>query len=256
MSNFLHNLARRSAGLPLSTEFSPTPPPVFKTGFNSGEGIEEITSEETATAGPQAALTEPIDMVSSSLTRAPMPAPEIKPEQPTSLSAPESESGTAITPILQTQPASEPALMAKAAAPSVPVKAHVNAAPERSEPIDQQAMTSVRQLTPITNDLHVLPAAPHEPQTALGSQVFAQPTEDTPDAPQVDHAIRPARTERADAFQFPRVITTPAQTPAPLPIHVRVGRIEVKGNAPSQPNTVNTTPIGFAAYQRLRRYRI
>ena len=236
-------------------------PPVFETGFVSGEGIEEVTSEETATAWPQAALAEPIDMASSSSARAPMPALEIKPERlsspeqrtTSSLRAPQSESGTAIVPIPQVQPASEPALMPKAAASGPSVTSHVYEADKRGEPMVQQA---VREVARITNDLQVPAGTSHEPQTALSSPVFTQLAEDTPDALQADHAIRPAQTERADAFQLPKVTPAPAQTPAPLPIHVRVGRIEVKGNAPSQPAPVNTTPIGFAAYQRLRRYRV
>jgi len=149
--------------------------------------------------------------------------------------------------------------MAKAAHPNLPVTSRVNEADKPREPMVQQATTSVRQVAQITNNLQVLPATPREPQNTLSSQAFAQTTEDTlhtADAPQVDHAIRPARTEQTDAFQFPKPTPPPVQTPAPLPIHVRVGRIEVKGNAPSQPNPVNTTPTGFAAYQRLRRYRI
>ncbi|MCA1605150.1 MAG: hypothetical protein LC775_06695, partial [Acidobacteria bacterium] len=60
-------------------------------------------------------------------------------------------------------------------------------------------------------------------------------------------------------LQFPKVADAPPQTPAPLPIHVRVGRIEVRGNAPQQTSNVMSkqpAPLGFAAYQRLRRYRI
>ncbi|MGH2398184.1 MAG: hypothetical protein ACRDFW_14670, partial [bacterium] len=71
--------------------------------------------------------------------------------------------------------------------------------------------------------------------------------------------IRPALAESHTLLQFPK--TTPASLPTPpaqLPIHVRIGRVEVRATTaptptPSRPSA--PAPLGFDSYYRVRNYR-
>lgn len=71
--------------------------------------------------------------------------------------------------------------------------------------------------------------------------------------------IRPALTESHALLQFPKL--TPASSPTPPsqpPIHVRIGRVEVRATtaptpAPARP--IPQAPLGFDSYYRVRTYR-
>jgi hypothetical protein len=92
--------------------------------------------------------------------------------------------------------------------------------------------------------------APERPRTA------AQPRRETalPAA-----TIRPALAESHIVLDFPSVPSQPSLTPsAPLPIHVRIGRVEVRSTTASEPAPArprSPAPVGFDAYYRMRNYR-
>jgi hypothetical protein len=72
--------------------------------------------------------------------------------------------------------------------------------------------------------------------------------------------IRPAAAESHIVLGFPKTMHHASLTPsAQLPIHVRIGRVEVRETAP--PTSVPTgfrqpAPLGFDTYSRVRNYRI
>ncbi len=71
--------------------------------------------------------------------------------------------------------------------------------------------------------------------------------------------IRPALAESHTVLDFPRVPPHSSLTPsAQLPIHVRIGRVEVRATTVSTPTLARPSspaPVGFAAYYRVRNYR-
>jgi hypothetical protein len=71
--------------------------------------------------------------------------------------------------------------------------------------------------------------------------------------------IRPALHESPMLLQFPKATRSSSPTPSPqLPIHVRIGRVEVR--APTEPKPppaapAPPAPLGFDGYYRARNYR-
>lgn len=98
--------------------------------------------------------------------------------------------------------------------------------------------------------------APMEPSIER-SEDQAQPRESAPLAP----TIRPALADSHTLLDFPRVL--PASTPvlpAQLPIHVRIGRVEVRAATATAPTPAPASPsppapLGFDGYYRVRTYR-
>lgn len=86
-------------------------------------------------------------------------------------------------------------------------------------------------------------------------RIGAQQTPETAPPP----TIRPALAESHTLLQFPKV--TPASSPTPpsrLPIHVRIGRVEVRGTTAPTPMPARPSPaapLGFDSYYRVRNYR-
>jgi hypothetical protein len=318
VSNFLKNLAKRSAGLPLSTAYSPTPAPAFETRFSSGEALDEIpvAIEETAAAGPQDADTSLATPPLRSITVAPRastheiqraaaldtskpsaPARDVAPNRSThelwsatpldtnKASPPRPETSTVVhqsslaperdsirnnTPAFQAQPDSalrpaEKALTRQSAFVSRDLHdRHDREGNEHSTPTVDQTIAARHETVPGASDLRpLISPGRDEGQRRLQLPVSADrikaDASGTREAPPADPAIRPARTEPANSFQFPKITLGSPPPPAPLPIQVRIGRIEVRGNAAQQASALQkpkeTTSLGFAGYQRLRRYR-
>jgi hypothetical protein len=71
--------------------------------------------------------------------------------------------------------------------------------------------------------------------------------------------IRPAPAALTTSLRLAAVVpASPAAPVTPLPIHVRIGRVEVHGAPPPSPSFPAGPPPGrgFAAYARLRTYRL
>ena len=71
--------------------------------------------------------------------------------------------------------------------------------------------------------------------------------------------LRPALTESHTLLDFPSLPSHASLTPsAQLPIHVRIGRVEVRPTTASEPTPARPSspaPVGFDAYYRIRQYR-
>ena len=71
--------------------------------------------------------------------------------------------------------------------------------------------------------------------------------------------VRPADTQSQILSEFPSVSRAIQAEQQATPVHVRIGKVEVRGTpvtAPERTAPTGNVPQGFASYQRLRRYRI
>jgi len=276
MSNFIENLARRSAGLPLAAECRPTPSPVFQNSFEAGEGLNEITSEETLAGHVEA----PPVLQSQTLNTPAAPEVQRSVPEPSRMSARETTAGKSPSAQNTTTTVLQPAASVKG----------VVSEKETTPPLRTEAQTSTRladdtqfvtrdsELTPPTESAQTLPAArplslaTNSPETTSrlpGEQESTWPevtvkaigeiAEDKLELIATDHLIRPAATESTISFQFPKVASAPPQPPPTMPIQVRIGRVEVRGAPPVHESTQaipkESPALGFVSYQRLRRYR-
>jgi hypothetical protein len=114
--------------------------------------------------------------------------------------------------------------------------------------------TETRSLPAATN-----PRGRQHPKPAISVKEDREGAPNGVELVTTDHVIRPAATEATVSLEFPSNIS-PSPQPAPqLPIQVRIGRVEVRGTPPAPEPTratpMETPPLGFASYHRLRRYR-
>lgn len=263
MSSFLVNLARRGAGLPAIKIQAPPPSPFGPEIRKQGGGLaDELATGNTATQAPLRA--------SSSEECAKQP----------------SEVPTNHTPSIQRlsrtepSPSIQPAVGESAAAISTPSRP--TPAPRRhlippTFHADREVITEIeverQEIEPVGEPPRHASRVAVDPPVIIGglaerqilapaersvepSQVGAQNTRETVlPAP----TIRPAPAESHTLLQFPK--TTPASSPTPpsqLPIHVRIGRVEVRATtaptpAPARPSS--PAPLGFDSYYRVRNYR-
>lgn len=149
----------------------------------------------------------------------------------------------------------------------VPVSEHTDETPVQSHEFNEHSPPAVaaniepaRELIRVETKLQAITWDRRERQRLLRPGVSTEATHESEGGQSlVDHAIRPAVTEPGIALKFPKV-TTPAQSQSPgtVPIHVRVGRVEVRGTPQQEPARSipkEGTPLGFASYHRMRRYR-
>ena len=91
----------------------------------------------------------------------------------------------------------------------------------------------------------------------LGSQGLQEGSQETREPAAPVPAIRPAAAESPMPLPFPKAHTT-STPPAQLPVHVRIGRVEVRGPEPQSPAPATPSEnisLGFASYHRRRNYR-
>ena len=249
MNTYLQNVVRRGAGLPLPSTAAPRPSHGFERSVGTTE-LHEIATEQTAqhrtedASSFQVAATSEFSPI---VNRAKQPRPQGQqlPIAP-SLITPDDKSPSSArnTITLASEHAEPPRTIAKSFE-SQPIEtvAKVRAVEStqiRSEPPTNQEPTSQPNERP-----KVLAKAVGEAVPSSGGISIAVQT------------IRPADAERPTALQFPKIVSP--QLPAePVPIHVRVGRVEVRG-APTQTSARSTpvtqAPLGFVRYHRMRRYR-
>ncbi len=289
MSDFLLNLARRGAGL-LGTSVGVSVPSVFLKGGPAAEGLQEVgvPSSNVSAGLPM------VPLVQRSTTDS-VRSPSVAHRQ--GLIASEVFQAANPTPALGTateNPAPEAQLLAGSMWENRfrDQLSHPPAA--ANTPLINQSMGEPESRAAVRV---VMPASDHEPVTQQevehqSSQISAEPglpqflptspealdsesisfqteTVSRPASIQIvsmqeepaEPEIRPASTESSAPLEYPRAgkISQLAQ-PTEIPIHIRIGRIEVRGTpAPPPPSsrmTALSTPLGFARYARLRTYRI
>jgi hypothetical protein len=276
MSNFLKNLAKRAAGVALTTECLPTPGPTFDRSLGSSETFQEVATEDSTSVGPQAEV--------RFADQSPLPTASPSPSGPDlhrsvlASSAPVSPPIDAEVAAQSSRPAVEKReTISSENAPSFVETTEVRAAAKTGTPdrvleiraqeptLNQRDLPSVAesvaqpQPSPIENVLQVYPVEQRASHEVLPTEMLFKTTDQKPErarATKSDQVIRPV-PDRGIQFQFPKAVpVTP--TPANIPIHVRVGRVEVRGRTPEAPRPApkERAAAGFAAYQRLRRYRI
>jgi hypothetical protein len=280
VSSFLQNLAKRAAGLPLSPEYPPKPSPVVETRSGSTDTLEEIATEtasEDRVEAPPTAQLQPVDAISAS------PTPDVQ----------RSPSIAASTPPRQPLP-QPPTVFPPSSTESAPLPPpDATAVRHEDKPARTHESTAVRQdLGEHAAPIQARRVEPHRDAGSVGEnmkrespngQTVLRPlaaarafgaenqgTRDAPSAheviqapnpiiPPADQVIRPALTEPQIPKQFPKITPAPRPSLSTVPIHVRVGRVEVRGTPPTPTRASakpsEQTPLGFDGYQRVRRYR-
>jgi hypothetical protein len=276
MSSFLVNLARRGAGLPATTIQAPSPPPF---GPEIGKHVEAVT--ETPGAARDLSMAEQ-PATGNTATQAPEAptyhTPSVQRLAGTESSTPRQPSvgepaATIRTPALGPPPAPRWYVL--------PNAREVQAAPtERKDSTGIEVERDLHTSSSVVHDIEAagqparhassLPSASamviQEPSQQQGvalpeltserPRIGAQPRRETAlPAP----TIRPALAESHTVLDFPRVPSHSSLTPsAQLPIHVRIGRVEVRATTASTPTPARPSspaPVGFDAYYRMRNYR-
>ena len=251
MNTFLQNLVRRSAGLPLSSTAAPLPSH-YERRVGATEPLQEVASEETAQQKTEGLAGFQIPGTSELSATA---TPAIRPLSDDQQS-------------LTSQSLPNPAVPFNNSSSPVGDSASQHGEPLRtiSKSIESQAIevvTRVRAVEPVLNAM----SESEERSDSSSNQhierprVFAKAAGAHSSIGEIStfmQPIRPADAERPIALQFPKVTAPPQLPPEPVPIHVRVGRVEVRGGPPQAPirsTPANQGPLGFARYHRMRRYR-
>jgi hypothetical protein len=272
VSNFLKNLARRSAGLPLAAECRPTPAPVFGGSFESGAGLSEVTTETVgsqveAPAAPRsfdaAAPPQVQRSVAEQNSRTSIVTAAIRPG-----STPATNARTGLRPVsslevVSSEPSASLVRVDTTAQPAAfEIAANDSAFTARAEPAHVQTVLAPRRdLSAVVNPPATTSPRREGQEPAWPETSVEEQRESAPDVKLAvtNNSIRPALTDPTLPFQFPRIPTTSQQPVFKTPIEVRIGRVEVRGAPPVQAPTPATpapsAPLGFASYHRLRRYR-
>jgi hypothetical protein len=121
---------------------------------------------------------------------------------------------------------------------------------------DQEAVTEMdvergrRTMAPVAQEIEPVSEPLH-----YTSSVLPAPRELVLPTP----TIRPALTESHTLLPFPKTMSAYSPTPpSQLPIHVRIGRVEVRAATTPTPAPARSSPpapLGFDNYYRVRTYR-
>jgi hypothetical protein len=298
VSNFIKNLAKRGAGLPLAAEARPAPPaPAFASSFAESEGLSEITSEEATARAvdsapartfetPQTFVTpaatpdmqpSPLEQVNTAARATPQVALHDTTVFRPSASIEEIVSSTERIPSRESNSETAAPRAEKSVSRSFEVVSRDSEVTVHAEGKHKRAAHLARPSSPAdlnppatvsprldqpesswseTSPLDLDEPAPTTPEPAAADLLIRPAaTENRPVL--TEHLIRPAATDPTITLQFPSATAAPQ---SPAPIHVRIGRVEVRGNPPVQQPPIQapsneSPPLGFAGYQRLRRYR-
>jgi hypothetical protein len=269
MSSFLINLVRRGAGLP-ATMIQAPPSPFGPEIGKQGDGLaEELATGNTASQIPLRASS------SKECMKLPSEAPTHHTPFMQRLSG--TESGTPIQPAAR-QPEATPSTAPLGPTPTSQGRMNSNKREEVITETETEIDVERGRYTPSSAAQEIgpsrhassrafsLPIIIEEPDERLNvaqEELSADRPRDgarkMPEPPLPTPTIRAALTEPHVPLQFPK--TTPASSPtAPsqLPIHVRIGRVEVRETtaptpAPARPSA--PAPLGFDGYYRVRNYR-
>ncbi len=232
MSRFLVNLARRGAGLSVTTVQAPPPSPF---GPEIRQHRDTFTEADGAT--PVFSIAEE---PSTGKTASPAPLPTRSFEGYRELSEAPTHHVLSIPPLSRAESSTsiQPIVGESAATANRPLRGPTPMPPGRIS-LDKREAEGASLKSP-------------KPQTPGGAQKLREPALSAT-------TIHPVPTESRRFLQFPKA--APASSTAPpaqLPIHVRIGRVEVRAataptTTPARPNPPASQ--GFEGYHRVRNYR-
>jgi hypothetical protein len=243
MSSLLVNLARRGAGLPTTTIQAPPSSPFGPEIRQQGNELTEAHVQPSV--GEPAATTK-----TPSLGSPPVPRPQVISPGRESEPARMAPSERTVTPY-----PTEREVITKI---EVERGRHTSAsASHEIEPVGEPA----RHASSVISAPAILIQELDERQVVALPELSAErpriAAQQTPETALPAPTIRPALAESHTLLDFPRVPSNSSLTPsAQLPIHVRIGRVEVRGTtapAPTRPGP--PAPLGFDSYYRVRNYR-
>ena len=292
MNNFLLNLARRGAGLPAGQITARSPVGEYQRSAENLEqdGIVEASEPAAFEIGRQTIFeTTPVVQAQTSpapraqISQAvltPVPASliqrskEANNQSPNVLSVVRSESPTPS--VIDQNYASE----ATSSSPGVvrQVQSPINEGRSSSatvQPLTEKVVVAIprgsvqgqsrvldsqrssepaRTILPEANTLQLVPLVETAESTPQG-----EPEPELDQLRVVTLAPRlPAAIEHQQLTKLPNVAPAPLADVASMPIHVRIGKVEVHAAPPAVPPSaerVGPSPIGFGSYHRLRTYR-
>jgi hypothetical protein len=257
VSSFLLNLARRAAGLPIGAVRAAAPAPFAGEPRAAdpdaiGAVMElEAPPPELSAIAPVAAPTMGEVSAIPAIQRAPAttelapisglsaPPSGARPDRPTEADI--------LAPATQFRRPAEPEPPVERAVPPVGAAVAGVESPAGSVP-DLTARRPESPPGPVAAPVSAPDRA--RPIAAITAQV---------DEPRPPPIVRPATVEAPIPRQLPR--PAPAAPPGaatPAPVHVHIGRIEVRGTPGPTPRTASSqgpAALGFAGYTRLRTYR-
>lgn len=264
MSSFLVNLAKRGAGLPVTTIQAPLPSPFrpeIRDTFTEADESAPIFRKAEGFAIGNTASPPPLPTSSfegyRELPEAPTyhvlsTQPLSRAESSTSIQSMVGESeATAHTPLHGPTPMS----LGRVSLDKGETEGTSLKSPKPLASGDRPIHANRAVITEIDVEKRLQSLAPMErssQQTRDGAQKLREPALASP-------TIHPVPAESHRFLQFPKA--TPASSTAPpaqLPIHVRIGRVEVRAATaptptPARPNP--PAPLGFEGYHRVRNYR-
>jgi hypothetical protein len=286
MNNFIGNLVRRAAGLAPATIQAPPPSP-----FEAGIGIEAHTlapADVPQQAASGHAASEAVPRTHAEAGRPGAAAPGAgHPAAPGPGTAPAPVQAHVAMPVAGIREAAATRIAGPAGggapapvgAPGRPATAPTPAPAQQAVPDgrqtgvartgtahDGQSVPRAAIGEPRRHGLpaasgeprrHGVAAAPAEPPPAPPRDAQRTPREQAPPVP----TIRPALPEAGRLNSFPRAAPAPS---APVPVHVRIGTVEVRAAPPAAaapaapaPSAAAAPPaaLGFDAYYRARTYR-
>lgn len=250
MNGYLQNLVRRGAGLPVSSTAAPRPSHGFERSVGTTGPLLEVATEHTSEDSRSF-------QIAATSEFSPIVSPAIQPASQQQQS-PTSPSLLKLGVPVDNSPA---AAFTSASEQVAPLRTNANS---YSQPIEVVTKVRAAESAQSTGESRSDTPSNQEPtrQAIERPKVFAKALgEAVPSSREIlisVQSIRPAEAERPTALQFPKVAVPPQSPPEPVPIHVRVGRVEVRG-APTQTSARSTpatqAPLGFVRYHRMRRYR-
>jgi hypothetical protein len=283
MSNFLVNLARRGAGLPAPSIQTPPSSPF---GPEIGTHVENVTETHRAA--------HDFSMPEESATETAAPQDPSHASSSEERVEPSAEVPIQHTPTIQRLSGTEPSTpnQSSAAEPATTIKTPLVEPPPvprsyvLSSPLESEDITKIE----VERDLHAPSSVGHDVEVSsqpashssslvsAAAMVLQEPSdqqdvtlpERSPERPRIAAQpipvtalpiamVRPALTESFGVHDLPRVPAGSPPTPsAPLPIHVRIGRVEVRATTASPPTPARPSSpglVGFDAYYRMRNYR-
>src|SRR5262245_41074834 len=272
MSNFLRNLARRGAGLPVTPIQASMPSPFGDFREGSMRADQEMLAEAPQLTDTQPAAAEPSlstpGIQRSSATETGSPGQPSVQDSVTAFKAPpsapqpnlfpftgETQPVSVDPPVGESPPISHSRSDSEAMGETLEARGGHGTAPagQNIEP----AMPVISAPPALLTGLTAPPAEVVAKRAQLGSQGLKAGPQETREPEPPAPAIRPAAAESPMPLHFPKAPIT-STPPAQLPVLVRIGRVEVRGTepqrqAPASPS--ENTSLGFASYYRKRNYR-